>query len=82
MEATGMYYENLAHYLHEKGAKLSVVLANRITYFSKSLNIKSKTDRIDSKVIAQVGMERQLDDWQPLSKEYLALRTCTGRGFR
>jgi transposase len=38
MEATGTYYENLAYFLHDKGCVVSVVLANKIKHFAKSLN--------------------------------------------
>jgi transposase len=38
MEATGVYYEDLAYYLYQKGELVSVVLANKLKGFSKSLN--------------------------------------------
>ena len=50
MEATGIYYENLAYFLYSRGEYVSVVLANKIKNFAKSLNIKTKTDKVDSKI--------------------------------
>jgi transposase len=74
MEATGTYYENLAYYLHGKGKKVSVVLPNKINHFAKSLNVKTKTDKVDSDFIAQIGIERELPVWKPMSANYKHLR--------
>ena len=78
MEATGVYYENLAYYLSgEKGLKVSVVLPNMVKYFANSLNTKSKNDKIDSKIIAQLGVERQLEAWQAPSETARTLKELT-----
>lgn len=77
MEATGVYYENLAYFLYENGQKVSVQLAQKLTYFAKSNNLKTKTDKVDSKMIATFGMEKALgalDLWTPPSKEFKVIR--------
>jgi len=74
MEATGSYYENLAYYLYQTGNRVSVVLANKIEHFAKSLNVKTKTDKVDSALIAQIGLERELTQWEPMSPRYKELR--------
>lgn len=74
MEATGCYYEDLAYFLHEKGNCVSVVLANKIKYFAKSLNVKTKTDKVDAAIIAEIGIERELQNWSPMTPEYKHLR--------
>ena len=74
MEATGVYYENLAYFLYSHQEYVSVVLANKIKNFAKSLNIKTKTDKVDSKIIAELGLERKLEKWEPLSAYYKELR--------
>ena len=74
MEATGSYYEDLAYYLHENGKQVSVVLANKIKYFAKSLNLKTKTDKVDADLIAQYGIERASVLWKPMSPHYKLLR--------
>lgn len=74
MEATGVYYENLAYFLNANDQMVSVVLANKMKNYTKSLNVKTKTDKIDSKVIAGFGIERKLEDWQPMSPVYKNLR--------
>ncbi len=74
MEATGVYYENLAYYLHSQNQKVAVVLANKIKNYIKSLNVKTKTDKVDAKTIASFGIERELDNWEPMSPMYKTLR--------
>jgi transposase len=63
MEATGVYYEALAHYLAEQDLNVSVQLANNVKNYGKSRNQKSKTDKVDAQIIAQMGIERDLNLW-------------------
>lgn len=77
MEATGIYYEPLAYHLHKLRQTVSVILPNKVKHFGKSLNIKSKTDTIDARIIAQLGTERQLPAWQPPAPVFKALRELT-----
>ncbi len=77
MEATGVYYEELAYFLHHKKEKVSVQLAQKIKYFAKSCNLKTKTDKVDSKMIAEFGIEKNLtgtDLWTPPSKDFKIIR--------
>ena len=74
MEATGVYYEELAYYLHSKGKSVAVILANKIKHYANSLNVKTKTDKVDAKIIAQFGLERRPDLWKPMSSEFRNLR--------
>lgn len=74
MEATGTYYENLAYFLYENACSVSVVLANKIKHYAKSLNVKTKTDKVDAELIASLGMERIFAQWQPMSQDYKLLR--------
>jgi transposase len=77
MEATGVYYEGLAYFLCEQGYNLHVVLPNYVKKYAQSLGIKSKTDKIDAKVLAQMGLERELRLWQPISTYLLGLKQLT-----
>lgn len=77
MEATGVYYENLAWHLHQQGRHVSVVLPNLAKKYIQSLGYKSKNDKIDAKGLAQMGAERKLQRWQPLSKQLYLLRKLT-----
>jgi transposase len=77
MEATGVYYEELAYFLYHKGETVSVQLAQKIKYFAKSCNLNTKTDKVDSKMIAEFGMERNLkgtDFWTPPSEDFKMIR--------
>jgi transposase len=74
MEATGIYYEDLAYFLHNEKERVSVVLANKMKGYAKSLNIKTKTDKVDAKIIAEFGIERQVEEWKPMSPVYKELR--------
>lgn len=68
MEATGVYYENFAYWLHDKDLRLSVVLPNMVKHFAMSHNVKTKTDSVDAKVLSRMGLERPLAKWHVHSK--------------
>ena len=77
MEATGVYYENLAYFLTEKHQKVIVILPNKTKNYSKTLDIKSKTDELDAQMITQFGLERQMRLWQLPSSIMKALKSLT-----
>jgi transposase len=74
MEATGVYYENLAYFLSEENKFVSVILPNKFKHYSKTLNIKSKTDSIDAGIITQFGLERTLVKWEVPSANFKKLK--------
>jgi transposase len=55
MEATGVYYEPLAYFLFQKQFNIHVILPNVYKTFAQSLNIKSKTDKIDAQILCRLG---------------------------
>jgi transposase len=77
MEATGVYYEQLAWFLFHEGYAVSVVLPNKSKKYLESLGLKSKTDKIDAKGLAQMGAEQNLELWKPISDKLYELRTLT-----
>jgi transposase len=77
MEATGVYYEGLAYFLSDQGSLVHVALPNHARKYGQSLGVKSKTDRIDALTLAQLGLERTLRRWQPLSPPLRQLRQLT-----
>lgn len=77
MEATGIYYEGIAYHLHKLNLPISVILPNKVKHYAKSLNIKTKTDIVDARVIAHMGAERQLPLWQPPAIIFKQLRDLT-----
>jgi len=76
MEASGVYHENCAYYLHKQGYRVSIVLANKANQYLKLIG-KSKNDKLDAKGLARMGAEQQLRQWQPPSTFYLKLRHLT-----
>jgi transposase len=52
MEATGVYYEELAHFLHDKGYAVSVVNPLQIKAYAHSQLRRNKTDQLDAAVLA------------------------------
>lgn len=77
MEATGVYYENLAHHLYRLKKVVHVVLPNTSKHYFSSLNIKSKTDDIDAKILSRFGVERTHKIWLPPCPELLQIRNLT-----
>lgn len=75
MEATGVYYESLAYHLIKIGKQVSVLLPNKVLHYGKSLNVKTKTDENDAKVIAMMACERKLKSWTPPLAIYKKLRS-------
>jgi transposase len=65
MEATGVYHESLAYFLSGKTHQLSIVLPNKISNYSRTLEVKTVTDKTASEAIARFGLERKLNDWTP-----------------
>lgn len=74
MEATGVYYEALAYFLWDHDLKLSVELPNKTKKYAQSLGQRSKTDRIDARILAQLGLERKLRAWNPQSSNMRRLK--------
>jgi len=80
MEATGVYYEEAAYFFYERGYRLCVALPNKTKAYAKSLPHKSKTDAVDSQMLAQMALERDMPEWNPLSKIMLKVkRLCRER---
>ena len=77
MEATGIYYEQLALYLFKSKYAVSVVLPNKAKKYLQSTGIKSKNDKIDAQGLARMGAEQRLDLWQPLDEYFYTLRSIT-----
>ncbi|UMY65615.1 MULTISPECIES: IS110 family transposase [unclassified Flavobacterium] len=77
MEATGVYYEALAYHLYKIKKTVHVVLPNTSSHYFSSLNVKTKTDHLDAKVLSQFGVERKHRTWVPPSPVLRGLRNLT-----
>jgi transposase len=65
MEATNVYWEALALFLHQHGYTVSVVNPARIKGFAMSKMQRNKTDKLDSFIIASFCAQGKPDAWIP-----------------
>lgn len=79
LEATGVYGDAVAEFLHERGHRVSVVNPVRIKSFAKSDLQRNKTDPADARTIAAFCLAKDLDDWHPLPPEIKQLQALTRR---
>lgn len=77
MEATGVYHEQLAYYLSDRGDFLSIVLPNKISNYARTLAVKTITDKTASEAITLFGLERNLEYWNKPKKMFKNLRQLT-----
>jgi len=77
VEATGVYHESLVHFLHDRDYRVNVVLPNMSKAYAKSLNLKTKTDKVDANMLGQMGIERDLRQWQPKTANMHSLKQLT-----
>ncbi len=79
MEATGVYHENLALFLHDQGIDVSVVNPMLVKRFVQSEGVRSKTDRADAKALARYADRTQPELWQAPSPAVRQLQALVGR---
>ena len=74
MENTGTYHLKLAVYLTDLGYKVAVVNPTRIKNYAKMKMLRTKTDKLDAKTIAQFGSEQPFSPFKPNSLQSYKLR--------
>jgi transposase len=74
MEATNIYWEALATWLHAHGYSVSVVNPARIKGYAQASMQRNKTDKLDSAIIAAFCAKHQPSVWEPQSEEQRRLR--------
>jgi transposase len=79
MEATGIYHENLATWLHDSGAKVSVVNPAHVKHYAQSLGARTKNDKKDSVLLARYGSKESPAFWQPAPLEIRTLKALLTR---
>jgi len=77
MEATGVYWEPVAAWLHAQGWTVSVVNPLRIKAFADTDLTRNKTDQVDSFLIARFCQEKQPDAWTPPSPAMKTLQVLS-----
>lgn len=79
MEATGTYWEAVAEYLADAGHTVSVVNPAQIKAFGGAALVRTKTDRVDARLIAQFCLTQQPQPWQAPSASLRELRALVAR---
>lgn len=79
MEATGIYWEAVAEVLAAHGMTVSVVNPAQIKAFGASRRVRTKTDKVDARLIAEFCAERSPEPWQAPSPSEQALHAMVLR---
>lgn len=79
MEGTGVYHEQAALALVNVGVTVSIINPAQIRDFGRGLAVRTKTDSIDSLVLARYGALLKPAAWQPPTPEARALRALLAR---
>jgi transposase len=79
LEATGVYGEAIALFLHESGHRVSVVNPLRIKGYASANMQRNKTDRLDARLIASFCRTQKPDAWQPPLEEVKQLQSLVRR---
>ena len=74
LEATGLYGDEVALFLHEAGHTVSVVNPARIKAYAASQLQRNKTDRLDAALIADFCLTQKPTAWEPPEPAILELR--------
>lgn len=65
LEATGIYGEGVASYLHNLGIQVSVVNPMQIKHYSKLCLSRNKNDIVDARIIAEYAEKMPLTAYKP-----------------
>ena len=79
LEATGVYHEAVALFLHQAGGLVAVTNPLHVKRFAESHGIKIKNDAHDGRVLALYGHERNPKPWQPPPAQVRDLRALLRR---
>lgn len=81
MEATNVYHEAVATFLHAHGYRVCVVNPKQVAAYAESELSRTKTDKTDAKLIVRFGLSHlpRLRAWQPLTPAMRTLVALTRR---
>ena len=74
VEATGVYYLDVAMLAHELGAEVRVVNPRVAHHFAKALNQRNKTDKLDATMLLECLKRMPFKSWEPPRQNWLQLR--------
>ena len=79
MEATGVYHEQAAMALADAGITVSIVNPAQVKDFGRGLAVRTKTDGVDSLVLARYGALLKPAAWTPPAPEARMLQALLSR---
>lgn len=81
MEATNVYHEAVATFLHAHGYRVCVANPKQVAAYAESELSRTKTDKTDAKLIVRFGLSHlpRLRAWQPLTPAMRTLVALTRR---
>jgi transposase len=79
MEATGVYWEDAAQALADAGHAVAVVNPALVEAHARSLGLRTKTDAVDARAIADFCREKRPPAWVPPPASHRALRALALR---
>jgi transposase len=79
LEATGVYWEDVAQTLTDAGHPVAVVNPALVEAHARSLGLRTKTDAVDARAIADFCREKRPPAWTPPPASHRALRALVLR---
>jgi transposase len=79
MEGTGVYHEQATLALSDAGATVSIVNPAQVKDFGRSLGVRTKTDGVDSFILARYGALLTPKPWTPPAQEARTLQALLSR---
>jgi transposase len=79
LEGTGVYHEQAALALADAGVTVSIVNPAQVKDFGRSLGVRTKTDGVDSRVLARYGALLKPRPWTPPAQEARILQALLSR---
>jgi transposase len=79
MEATGVYWEAVAEYLVDAGFIVSVVNPAQIKAYGAASMVRTKTDKVDARLIADFCLAQSPNPWQAPPPALRELRALVAR---
>jgi transposase len=77
LEASGGYQRPVARFLHERGLVVSIVNPLRTSAYAESQLSRSKTDKVDARLLARFCRREEPSPWEPSSSEQKSLKEMT-----
>jgi transposase len=79
LEATGVYHEAVALWLVDAGVTVSIANPAQVKDFARGLAVRTKTDGVDSVVLARYGALVKPQPWTPPPPEVRELKALLAR---